>query len=197
MTHPCAINPELEGCAETILQHAATKVAGEAPVAAVATIQEVIVANAGMLTAHVNAALSKVGEWVEATETLAAEQMPLLVQEIIWFEVVDRGFWVVLGVIGLLWGAFAFRWSIRNAQTRIAAEEAHTKALTRIKDDRNEYSAETVDCAFTALHYAVPISGGIFGLLGLFWFLCNVIDMLKPLVAPRLFLIEYFRQLTG
>ncbi|KKK69976.1 hypothetical protein LCGC14_2928630, partial [marine sediment metagenome] len=106
MPHPCALIEEgmqgFEACQVTKMTYAADKVLGEAPLESVTTLKEALVDNAPVITAHINAALSKVGQWVEWTEDLAAEQAPLLVQEIIYWGIADAGFGIGLGILFLL-----------------------------------------------------------------------------------------------
>lgn len=194
MPHPCALQPNLASCAEMELQH----VAGEVPAETLPTVQEAIVTNAVVLTEHMNAALAKVGLWVESTENLVAEQMPLLVKEIIRFEIAEHGFWMLLGVLGILWGLYAYQWSYRNAEERLERIRQHEEALRAEARKRNRENPHlSDDVVFSFLHYAIPSSGGFTAFCGIWRVLDNLMKVLKPLVAPRLFLIEYFRQLAG
>ncbi len=196
MPHPCALDPDLPGCAKLALDYAAEKMAGTAPAEAVSTLHEALVANAPMLTERLNNAMVQVGVWVEASENFAVEQMPLLVKEIIYFEIADNGFWVLLGMFMILWGIFAYRWSLTRAKERMGIINKHTKLLEDANRDKGNYSADTTDVVFSVAHYGIPGSGVVSSILGLIFIMNNFMDVVKPIVAPRLFLIEYFRQLV-
>lgn len=190
--HPCTENPELEACVAL-----AQEVAETAAVETGSSLKEALVANAPAITEKLNSALGKVGEWVEATESFAMDQTPLLIREIIYFEVASNGFWLLVGVVGILWGWFAWRWSHHNALNRLAAIEAHDDLLKFLGRKMHKSTTDTCDVVFSFSHYAVPISGIATTVLGVIFVFANVMDVLKPLVAPRLFLIEYFRGLVG
>lgn len=191
--HPCTENPELEACvalAQELTEDTAT--------AAGTSLKEALIANAPAISERLNNAMLKVGEWVEAAEDFAVEQTPLLVKEIIYFEIASEGFWVMLGLMGIGWGIFAFRWSTRNAITRLGRISAHTAAVKQASREHptRPTSSATEDVIFTFAHYAVPISGGITTVIGIVFVMTNFMDLLKPIVAPRLFLIEYFNALA-
>lgn len=121
------------------------------------------------------------------------EQTPLLIQEIIYFELAYRGFWVLTGLLGMFWAAYAWRYSHRNAEERLRKVKEHTRVLRQ--DDRSD--SDTTDAIFTFTHYAVPLSGVALGIGGAITVFAHAMSLIKPLVAPRLFLIEYFRTLMG
>lgn len=157
---------------------------------------EVLTANADRVLTRVNAALDKVGDWVEATEGFAKEQTPLLIKEIVLFEVARNGFHLFMALCGIAWGCFAWRYSHRNAVARLAAAEFHEKHLKQLRRDAGKSQGDTCDVVFTFSHYAVPVTGVITTVCGFLGFLLTVTDFVKPLVAPRLFLVEYFQHLV-
>ncbi len=178
MPHPCALIEEgmqgFEACELGKAAYAADKVLGKAPAEAVASLKEVLIANAPAITERLNAAMAKIGEWVEQAEGFATEQTPLLVKEIVWWGAADGGYWVAFGVlfltIAFLWSFFCYkRWEVIREMPHDAGE------------------------AMRFFAFAVPILTAILGFL---FVMVNIMSMLKPLVAPRLYLIEYFRALT-
>lgn len=169
--HPCTTNPELESCVELARELAGLEDAQASP----SSLKEALLANAPAISERLNNAMLKVGEWVEATESFAADQAPLLVQEIVWWGVAGSGYWVGLGLffitLGSGYGIFSYRrWE-------------HLRAMT---GDSGEFAR------FMA--FAVPIVANFIGILMI---MINIMSTLKPLVAPRLYLIEYFRNLVS
>ncbi len=178
MPHPCALIEEgmqgFEACQAAELAVAAGKVLGETPAETVATLKETLIANAPVITERLNSALAKIGEWVEVTEEFAFEQAPLLVQEIVWWGIADGGYWVAFGVFFL---TLAFVWG-----------RACYKRWERIE----EMSGDSGDF----MRFMVFVLTIIPAIAGLLLVMINIMGMLKPIVAPRLYLIEYFRQLA-
>jgi len=164
----------------------------------VAVTKETLVANAPAITESINVAAAKMVEWLEKAESLVGEQVPHLVKEVLYFEVSYQGYLVGLGLLGLIWGLFAWRWTYRNAEGRVARFELHERALKEEFDKKFESAGhQPDDVAFTFPHFAIPISGAIFAVTGFFMIFCNIMNLVKPIVAPRVFLIEYFRALGG
>lgn len=178
MPHPCALIEEgmqgFEACELGKAAYAADKVLGDAPATVVTSLKEVLVANAPAITARLNAAMGKIGEWVEQAEGFATEQTPLLVKEIIYWGVADAGYWVGFGALFL---TFAAVWSFMCY-----------KRWTAIREMRGDFGD-----FFRFMVGAAPI---VTTLLGFIFVMANIMDMLKPIVAPRLYLIEYFRHLA-
>jgi len=145
------------------------------------------------LASTANQALGKVLQYLESAEAFAIEQAPLLVQEVLRFEVLTRGFWLLFGIALLIWCPIGLRFAFRKADQRIKRIDAHYRTL---KEDRNS-DYDTVETIFTLTHYGVPISAAISGVTGLVMALCSLEPFIKVLIAPRLFLLEYFRALVG
>ncbi len=187
---PCAADPTSTKCIE-LMERVATQVPEKleelaAQIPAVAekltakvpagaeTLTDVLKSNAPAVMERLNAAIAHIGEWVETGEAFATEQVPLLVTEIIYWGVASAAFWVVLGACFLLAATFAFRFGFKRW---------------------TEWSE--LDCDpefFRKVPTCVIVIVG--GAVGFFMFTCNFMDMLKPLLAPRLYLIEYFQQLV-
>lgn len=180
MSHPCALNPGLEGCAELAEKYAAEVVEASAP--GIVSLKEALAANAPVITEHINAALVKVGQWVEWTEDLAAEQAPLLVKEIIYWGIAQPAFGVGLGLFFLLFLPITVFLTSRS------------KTLPEGKKCMGAALADK-GCGFDAVRAVV--GGILLPVLGFVIFCANIMSFLKPIVAPRVFLIEYFRALTG
>ncbi len=203
MPHPCALIEEgmrgFEACELGAAAHAADKVLGEAPAGTIATLKETLVANAPVITESINAAAAKMVEWLERAESLAGEQVPFLIKEVLRFEILDWGYIVALGLLGLIWGLYAWRWTYLHAEHRKREIADHDRALKKEWDRKNPNHCghNPNDVAFSFLHFGIPISGAVAAVAGFFMVLCNIMALLKPIVAPRAFLIEYFRQLAG
>lgn len=186
MPHPCALIEEgmqgFEACQVTKMTYAADKVLGEAPLESVTTLKEALVDNAPVITAHINAALSKVGQWVEWTEDLAAEQAPLLVKEIIYWGIAEPGFGVGLGLTFMLCLPITLLY-LRHSKTMPEGQECMGAAI---------------DAEGSGFDVGMAIVGGLFlPIIGFIVVCAHLMDFLKPIIAPRVFLIEYFRALTG
>lgn len=166
--HPCVVDPTLTECVEL-----AEKLAAKVP-AGTESLTDVLKSNAPAVMERLNAAIAHIGEWVETGEAFATEQVPLLVTEIIYWGVAEAGFWVVLGTIFLLVSAFTFRFGSKR-----------WAAWSQLDSD-DEFGHKMPTCVITIFGTAI----------GFLMFTCNIMDMLKPLVAPRLYLIEYFQQLV-
>jgi len=178
MPHACALIEEgmqgFEACELGKAAYAADKILGEAPATVVTNLKEVLVANAPAITERLNAAMVKIGEWVEQAEGFATEQTPLLVKEIIYWGVADSGYWVAFGTLFL---TFAAVWSVTCYKK--------WEPITKMKGDSGDF--------FRFMVFAAPVVTTIFGVI---FVMVNIMDMLKPIVAPRLYLIEYFRHLA-
>ncbi len=179
MPHPCTLIEEgmrgFEACELGKMAYAAEKVLGEAPVETVTTLREALVANAPIITERLNSALAKIGEWVEATGDFAVEQTPFLVQEILYWGIAEPGFRVGVGVFFL---TVAWFWGF---------------TCYRKREDIKNMGGDLGDFMSFA-KFAVPVIATVIGVLCI---MVNIMDMLKPIVAPRLYLIEYFRHLAG
>lgn len=139
-----------------------------------ASLTDVLKSNAPAVMERLNAAIAHIGEWVETGEAFASEQVPLLVTEIIYWGAAAEAFWVMLGVFFLVLGGLAARLAIKK-----------WAAWGDLSSDTNDF-LKTTSCI-------VAIAGSV---MGFFFVACNIMDMLKPLVAPRLYLIEYFQHLV-
>jgi hypothetical protein len=122
------------------------------------------------LLTHGEAAFAKALEYVEATESFIVEQAPMLVQEILAYNLAYSVFWCVFCVAvvsGVVWGGM--QWF---------------KAWKTHGDD--------IDLLFipwmiTGLVATAPLMG-VFS---------HVLRILKITFAPRLFLLEQLRYLIG
>ena len=168
MAHPCELTPDLPACVEL-----AEKLAAKVPVVT-QNLTDVLKSNAPAVMERLNAAIAHIGEWVETGEAFASEQVPLLVTEIIYWGVADAAFWVVLGVCFLLTAASTFRFGYKR-----------WSAWSTLNDDP-EFCRKAPTCSIAVIS----------AVMGFFMITCNVMPMLKPLVAPRLYLIEYFQHLV-
>ena len=166
MPHPCALDPAAVGCVD----------------------KEQLVETA-------NSALLKVLQYLESAETFAGEQVPLLVEEVLHYTIFMHSVKFAIGALLLSWGVFAIRWARRNAEARMSQIEEHTCILKRERLNRDERTQDTEDVIFSLFHYGVPISGVFTLVIGLLMFVGHAFALVKPLIAPRLFLLDYFRAL--
>ena len=171
MPHPCALDETTEGCAEIAAQ--------AAPI--VTDLKAALVANAPMITERLNNAMVKMGEWVEATESFALEQTPLLIKEIVWWGIIDSGYWLVFGLILMSALPLSLIYFRRSSELQ---EHSH-KLVAALNEEGGPGDL------------GIAIFGGF--VLPIIGFLCvviNIMGTLKPLVTPRLYLIEYFQHLV-
>lgn len=152
--------------AATALAEQVPEAKGQAP-----DLTQMLKANAPAVMERMNAAIAQIGVWVESGEIFAKKQVPLLVQEILWWATASSAFWVVLGVILL---------AISGALTMLAI-----RRWAVWKEERAEIRQSwTVGLAI----------GGVF--IGSLCVVINIMSMLKPIIAPRLYLIEFFREMA-
>jgi hypothetical protein len=149
--------------------------------------------DAAALMTKMNGAMDKVGGWVESTEQFAVAQAPLLVQEILYWEIAFQAFLVSLGIFMMSYALWGWRWSYREGKKHLLLAEQHKEVLQGERDRMRQSRYGTEDAIFSFTHYAIPVSAAILGVVGVIMFLVNIPGLIKPLVAPRLFLIEYFR----
>lgn len=169
--HPCETDATLEGCAEIVAQ--ATPI--------VTDLKAALVANAPMITERLNNAMLKIGTWVEATESFAVEQTPLLVQEIIWWGIIGHGYWLVFGLMLLSALPLTLLYLRRSSELQ---EYSH-KLMGALNEE-----GDPGDCPIAI------IGGFILPIIGFLCVVTNIMATLKPLITPRLYLIEYFQQLV-
>lgn len=143
--------------------------------------------------AKLNGAMDEVGTWVKATGQFALEQAPLLVKEVLYWQIALQGFLVLLGALMVGYALWGWRWCYKQGTKHLEMAREHTKLLKEKKRAEDKYTGETEDVIFSFTHYAIPSTAVVLGIVGIIMFLYNVPDLLKPIVAPRLFLIEYFR----
>jgi hypothetical protein len=171
-----------EACEAARLAYAAEKVAGNAPAEQVPTLAELVRSNAPEITSRINAALDQVGGYIEAGGDLVASQAPLLIQEILHWAVMVHGLWFLVGVLMLLAPFFVLRY-LRRAN--------------HIDDDRRSFYGALHFNDFDGLVNLVLWVGICTPVIGLMIALGNIGGFLKPLIAPRVYLIEYFSQLVA
>lgn len=132
-------------------------------------------ANSTVLEHELIENLTQIMNWLkgfaEKSENFAIEQTPLLIQEIILFHKVFHLVFVIFGII-LLFLAFFFLY----------------KTVKSKEPFSTPFDNPTKRC-FYLLTSIITVS------FGLPVFLCNLIVYLKIELAPRLFLLEYFRNL--
>ncbi len=149
------------------------------------------------LSEHVSTFLDKVLQYLETTEAFTVEHMPLLVQEIIRYEMTVASFTLVISLLLAAWAYRAYRWSYRNAEDRLARISDHTETLKAESRRRGRpRPGETEDAVFSIMHYGIPISGIPCSIVGAILFFCSATSLLKITLAPRLYLLEYFRALV-
>lgn len=177
MPHPCALDETLEGCAELAAEHALSTV----PANAAASLKETLIANAPAITEQLSKAMLKIGDWVEATETFALEQTPLLVHEIVRWGIASAGFWVVIGVLLMLSNP-----AVRFNFSKSAKLKDHGNVLGAALNEKGDNG-----------DFILALAGGIvLPIIGFFFIAVNIMDMLKPIITPRLYLVEYFQALV-
>ncbi len=177
MPHPCALDETLDGCAELAAEHAA-------PVAEVVvpSLKEALVANAPAITARLDSALLKVGEWVEATESLATAEAPKLVNEIVYWGVAEPGFRVVIGLFFICF---------------LPATLLYLRRDDALKDFDNKVAAALNENGSSGSFVISLIGVFVLPIVGVMTVFANTMQVLKPLVAPRLYLIEFFKGLMS
>ena len=169
--------------AEVALQIAGMADAGvNIPAEQVPSLTELVRANAPEITSRINAALDQVGEYIQAGGDLVASQTPLLIQEILHWAVITHGLWFLVGVILLLCPLFIRRY-LRRANHVVEGRRSFYGAL--------HYSD------FDGLVSLVLFGGIAAPVIGFLIAMGNIGGFLKPLIAPRVYLIEYFSQLVA
>lgn len=115
--------------------------------------------------------LRKTLEWLKEAESFAVDQVPLLVEEVLWFETVTHGLGTLLFLFLVpslfFFGYKMFSWG-------------------------REASYSTEGRYYIGGSVSYLLAG--FSAFGLFH---NTYTFIKIQVAPRLFLIEYFSDMVG
>lgn len=132
---------------------------------------KVLVENASAMSNRLDQAVEKVASYVEAGAEFAVAQAPLLVREIINWEIAFRCGVAFVALVGFALGLWAFRYIYAQAHS----------------DRYQRYSDSAV--------LGMVAAGGV-AVGGLATFVCNTFALVKVLVAPRLFLLEYFSNLV-
>lgn len=112
--------------------------------------------------------LDQVSQFVQASANFAVEQAPLVVQEMIRWEIVSSVVVMAFGIALVTGGVF----------TCVASRRLLLSARER---GREVYEDGWIPLAFI---------GPVVGVIGLVMTVVNLISMLQPIVAPRLFVIE-------
>jgi hypothetical protein len=177
-------------------------VAGAVEVAGTAVSEgarELLETHADAAMARLNQALDKVGEWVEVAGDFVATETPLLVQEIVWYGIAEALFPLLIGAVFLSLGIWALiktfssaeEWLALNDKRKDALNNPDKSAMPDIRTDGYTYVT-----FYQVTRFVFPIVGGIFTFVGAITIMCSAFDVVKPWLAPRLYLIEYFRALA-
>lgn len=132
---------------------------------------KVLVENASAVSDRLEQVVEKVASYVEAGAEFAVTQAPLLVREILNWEIALRCGAAFVSFVALAFGLWAFRY--------IYVQERY--------DRYSRYS----DSAVLGM-----VAAGSVSAVGLATFVYNTFALVKVLVAPRLFLLEYFSHLV-
>ncbi len=175
---PCAASatsPECVALIERLATQAPEKLeALAAQVPESSTVVGILKANAPIVVERLDAALGRIGGWVETSEVFATEQVPLLVKEIIYWGIASGGLAVLLGILFLFASWIAYRVGVKNYSVW----------------DKSPKERHGV---FMVMVWVAGVVGVVVGTITV---CANIMDFIKPIVAPRLFLIEYFQQLV-
>ena len=197
MTHPCTLieegTPGFKQCQELAAQLG--EGGKEIVEAAAMGTRELVESHAEAAMVRINQAMDVIGEWIETAGEFAVEQTPLLVREIIWYGIAEALFAPLVGVILLSLGIWALLKTFSTAEKWRKQGEAREKAL----DADSEISTPSygVDTSmYDITRWVFPIGGGILAFAGTITVISTAFDVVKPWLAPRLYLIEYFRALT-
>ena len=119
----------------------------------------------------VNDALSSVIETVRATGNFVIEQAPDVIRQLILYNTINLAMWVVLGLVVLL------------------ATYVVVKKFLKLEKTLNKYDSGG------ALAAAV-LSGAIGSVTGIGLIMSNISDLIKIIVAPKIWLLEYAASLV-
>lgn len=122
---------------------------------------------------RLNNSLAEAGTWLEGTKDFAVEQTPLVIKEVLYwgFAVETFEFLISLGI--LVFGIVL----VKRAKTL----GWYTKA--------ENYDGESYAIALFG-SWTTVVMGAVASVI-------NALDPIKVVVAPRLYLIEYFRELLN
>jgi hypothetical protein len=117
-----------------------------------------------------NTVLLKILEYLEAGESFAQEQTPLLVQEVLDYNILISGTYVTIGAFLMIWAIVGFVWLYQI----VAKKQSNA-----------------------VFEGTLGMISGLAACIGPPVFFTYLPPLLKVLMAPRLFLLEYFRALIG
>lgn len=119
--------------------------------------------------------LDKINDWTEKASSFAEEQTPLIVKEIITWGLVEKLYYMTVGILVILAGYFLYRIFKKLAINHIAPGTDWTES---------EFSAPAI---------IFLICGCLIGSICIF---CNLYDFIYIYLAPRLYVIDYVAHLV-
>lgn len=145
------------------------------------------------LTMAIADVLNMIQHGVDTGSQVVAEQLPELYSQFFWWHLARHLVHLLIAIVTLLLG-----WVLFGVVKSCAEAEAKGKAV--IKETRSKGQVTTIeqDCApeeerrkaqlATGIGVAASIIGGIL-------FTANILGILKLLIAPKLYLIDYLKTL--
>jgi len=111
--------------------------------------------------------------WVQQAKDFASEQIPLVVEEILMYSLVSEVLLVLIALAVMGGYGLFVRWVIKNK---------------KLDDDADEGVA-----IFCVIIFGV---GGVAAAIALLCFISDMLDVIKIVFAPRVFVIEYLKNFT-
>jgi hypothetical protein len=139
--------------------------------------------NLSSIAGRIDQSLDRIGEWMEAGENLAIVETPALIQEIVWWGIAVPGFWVALGLICMAVLPLTL-WNLRRDPELM--EFAPGREIIGAINEQGS----------TGSLFKAEAGAVVLPIVGFTMVASNIMSMLKPIVAPRLFLVEYLRELA-
>ena len=119
-----------------------------------------------------NESLVEAGNWVKATKEFAVEQAPIVIQEILKWGLVIELFQFIISLMLLIAGIIMLKKSFKD--------DWYKKA----------------DVNYSVGHFFAIMGAWIIFTIGVLTSVIEILDPIKVIVAPRLYLIEYFAHLV-
>lgn len=131
-------------------------------------------------------ALAAIIESAATAKEFLVEQTPLVIQELLTYYTIMYAFWVGLGTICFMVGAYLVICVVQDKRP-----SAHCNNERLSKNQLHEYYRDGDYRDLTGKGVAYIFPGTIAMAAGMILFFCNISSLFKITIAPKVWLIEY------
>ena len=133
---------------------------------------------------------SEMLDWAKTAETFVGSQAPLYVEELLtyafWKHLAHTGFWfllLALAISSILYGL------------HLKFSKAVKKAIEDLKKEYNSYDIRDTKDDLNSKSSCFTIVGSVAAVFAFFVFVIHATLLAKVVLAPRVYLIEYLRNM--